>query len=148
MKIEVMGENRLRLLLDRADMRDYGITYEDIDYSKPQTQKVFRSIMDRAEDVVGFSSDGYKLVIEARPGTDGGCILTVTRRPKKRTRDQSKKNGAFTFLFDDIDTALDAAIAVGRASKIKGVGGGYILSDDIGGDAVRHVLREYGKEID
>ena len=63
MKIEVVGENKLRLLLDNADMADYGLTYEEIDYSKLQTQKAFRSMMDTAEDAVGFMSDGYRLLI-------------------------------------------------------------------------------------
>ncbi|HWP79708.1 MAG TPA: adaptor protein MecA [Terriglobales bacterium] len=148
MKIEVVGENRLRLLLDGTDMAEYGLTYEDIDYSRPQTQKAFRNMMDRAEDAVGFRSDGYKLVIEARPATDGGCVLTVTRRPKKKERDPLRRGTRATFLFDTADDALDARLALSAPAAIMRVGRGYVLTVDPAGEPQRNILLEFGREID
>ena len=78
MKIEMLCENKVKLMLEAEDLDYYGLTFEEIDYDRPATQRAFRDMMNRVRRDVGFSSDGCRLLVEARPAEGGGCVLAVS----------------------------------------------------------------------
>ena len=74
--------------------------------------------------------------------------MTVTRRPKRRGREQFRKSTKCTFLFDCVDDVLDAKLALAPKSEIVRLGSRYLLTAEPVGDIELNILREYGKEID
>ncbi|NLT57891.1 MAG: adaptor protein MecA [Clostridiales bacterium] len=124
MKIELLCENTVKLLLEAEDMDRYGLTFEEIDYNQPSTQRAFRDMMSKVRRDVGFSSDGCRLLVEARACPDGGCILTVTKQPlSRRGRDsrreftrvsrieeEGEEEEARIFRFEAVDHLLDASL--------------------------------------
>ena len=93
MKIEMLCENKVKLMLEAEDLSYYGLTFEEIDYERPATQRAFRDMMSRVRRDVGFSSEGCRLLVEARPAEGGGCILVVTKQPLQRAAARSASRG-------------------------------------------------------
>ena len=163
MKIEMLCENTVKLYLEPDDMDRYGLTFDDIDYDQPTTQRAFRDMMNKVRRDVGFSSDGCRLLVEARPRTDGGCILMVTKQPlSRRGRDSRRElpqlsrvlEERLLFRFDQIDDLLDAEPHLRRhvgvtQSKLYRLESEYYLLVELAPDCdtggIVNILREFGR---
>lgn len=163
MKIEMLCENTVKLYLEPDDMDRYGLTFDEIDYDQPTTQRAFRDMMNKVRRDVGFSSDGCRLLVEARPRTDGGCILMVTRQPlSRRSRDSRRElpqlsrvlEERLLFRFDRIDDLLDATPHLQRredliSTKLYRLESEYYLLVELAPDCdtggTVNILREYGR---
>lgn len=79
MKITSPSEDKIIVELSDQDMLELDITYENMDYSTIETRRVIWTVLDAAGKVLGRDLDpSRKMVIEAIPKPDGGCILVFT----------------------------------------------------------------------
>lgn len=80
MKIQADGEEKISVTLTKNDLTALDITYEDLDYSNIETRRVIWTILDEARRVLGKSVDiDNRLLIQASPAADGGCLLQFTQ---------------------------------------------------------------------
>lgn len=130
MKAELVSPTKLKILLETGDMSRYGISFEELDYARPETRKVFREVLELARRDTGFESSGCRLFVEAFPEKDNGCSLIVTKLPwvsdsdvltrilRKNGSQEGpqlsfhKSRGTYLFRFDDFDHVADAVVAV------------------------------------
>lgn len=88
MRIEAQNEFRIAVELTNEDLSELDITYDDLDYSNIETRRVLWTILDEARQTLGRDINlSEKMLIEAIPGTKGGCVIYFTVLPK----DQKKK---------------------------------------------------------
>ena len=152
MKIEMLCENKVKLMLEAEDLDYYGLTFEEIDYDRPATQRAFRDMMNRVRRDVGFSSDGCRLLVEARPAEGGGCVLVVTKQPLQRKgRGSTRKTGEGKriFRFEETDDLLDALPGLQKLEdedmRLYRMEDSYYALVKSDGNAAR-LLREFGRE--
>lgn len=92
MNIIAQSENRICVELTRDDMIDLDITYDELDYSNTETRRVLWTILDEAQQRLGTDiSLSQKLMIEALPDKQGGCMLFFTVMDKTQKQSQQKK---------------------------------------------------------
>lgn len=152
MKIERVGENKIRIFVSYDDLEERDIDLDTFNYNAPETQELFWDLMEQAELELGFEAQESQLCIEAVSDVDHGFVITITRvddegdfesiqkfiknRYRKKDLSAKKKTSAIssTILiyalesFDDL-CALCAVIKplyTGR-SKAYGMDGSYYL---------------------
>lgn len=79
LKITSPSEDRIIVDLSNNDMLELDITYENMDYSTIETRRVIWTVLDAAGKFLGRDLDpSRKMIIEAVPKSDGGCVLIFT----------------------------------------------------------------------
>ena len=148
----MLSENKVKLMLEAEDLSYYGLTFEEIDYERPATQRAFRDMMSRVRRDVGFSSEGCRLLVEARPAEGGGCILVVPKQPLQREGRSSVRKageGKSVFRFELVDDLLDALNGLKRVreeeTRLYRMEGCYYAMVKNDGSAAR-LLREFARE--
>lgn len=85
MKINSPADDRITVDLTKQDMMELDITYEDMDYSTIETRRVIWTLLDEAGKVLGKELDpSRRMIIEAIPKSEGGCVLNFTILDSKR----------------------------------------------------------------
>ncbi len=85
MKINSPGDDKITVDLTKQDMLELDITYEDMDYSTIETRRVIWTLLDEAGKVLGKEVDpSRRMIIEAIPKSEGGCVLNFTILDSKR----------------------------------------------------------------
>lgn len=96
LKIDSNSEGKITVALSNEDMNELDITYDELDYSNIETRRVIWTLLDKAGQQLGkcINTDS-KLLIEAAPLNEGGCILHFTflpvNDPKSKKRLVMKK---------------------------------------------------------
>lgn len=92
MKIEKLNENKIRFIFNHSDLKENNVDVHAFMANSIESQSLFLSMLDKAEQEVGFITDNYKLSIEALALSNGSFVITVTRIEKetlKSTRVQA-----------------------------------------------------------
>lgn len=117
MEIKRISQHGLSIYLDAADLEELGITYEALDYLCPHTRLVIRQLLETALAQTGFDPEGHRLLIEAYPVEEDGCLLLFTLsglEPDREERAESTEPALFLFssfaLLLDGARRLDAAL--------------------------------------
>lgn len=115
MKINSPADDKITVDLTKQDMAELDITYEDMDYSTIETRRVIWTLLDEAGKVLGREFDPTRrMIIEAIPKSEGGCLLNFTiLDSKKRSFAQKqllkKQSECFICEFENLDTLYRAA---------------------------------------
>lgn len=83
MNIILISDDRLKVILTDADLNNYGIRVEDMDYDNIETKRVFRTILDKAKNETGFDASHSRIFIQIYPDIRGGCEMYVSRIGEK-----------------------------------------------------------------
>lgn len=98
MKIEVIDENTMKVLLSRRDMERFRITFDELGGQNEGTIRLLEEICAQSE----LEITRGRLLIEAFPYADGGCILYLNRMAPPRRR--ASFDTPLVFAFDSLDT--------------------------------------------
>ena len=79
MELNLIREDKLKVLLTPFDMMKYELTCEKLDYDNTQTRKALWSILDFAKQETGFDAAIGKIRIEVYPDRSGGCAIYITK---------------------------------------------------------------------
>lgn len=155
MKINSPAEDRIIVDLTKQDMLELDITYEDMDYSTIETRRVIWTLLDEAGKALGRELDPTRrMIIEATPKSEGGCVLSFTildARRRALPQKQLLKKQCETLIceFDSLDTLYSAAESYkGSAdSSLYENSGKYrlILSNLCDARDIRQHFSEFGK---
>lgn len=115
MYFEQVNKNKLRVQLSRQDLMDFGVTYDTMDYSDPATREMIREILYQARLEYDFHAADSRLLIEACPHEEGGCLLLFTAVPSlEKPMPHSSQFGPVVYRFTDIDTVIEGSIRLFR----------------------------------
>lgn len=98
MKIEKITENKIRITLNLDDLKEKNIDFHSFMSNSAEAQDVFFDMLKEAEDLVGFKTEDYKILLEALATADGKFVLNVTRivpeidKLKKKTVNIKRKS--------------------------------------------------------
>lgn len=125
MHIIAQTENKICVELTHDDMVELDITYEDLDYSNIETRRVLWELLDEARHELGHEiSLTQKMLIEALPDSNGGCLIffTVSDEPSGRSgRKQLVKIGEKKVVCqsDGIDEMIELSRHLLKTVKLK-----------------------------
>lgn len=150
MRIEKISEDKIKVLIDESEAREWNITFKNISENTPEVQKMFWTAIRMAEENVDFYVDGAKLFVEAvrdceLNGNGFGMVITRVRSEeelneavdncsyKGRLR-RAKLDGRhriapkkYIFRFNDFD---DVCAAVGEVYSLCGGESALYKCDD------------------
>lgn len=101
MRIEKINENKIKVLIDTDEAKEWNISLNNIASDSPEIREMFKTAIRLAERDVHFSIDGARLFVEAIPGQTDGFGMLITR----------------IFSDDDLNTAVENCAYRGRIKK-------------------------------
>ncbi len=157
MKIISPADDKIIVDLTKQDLIELDITYEDMDYSTIETRRVIWTLLDEAGKTLGRDFDPSKrMIIEASPKNEGGCVLSFTILDVKRKvlpQKQLLKKQCEKIIceFENLDALYLAVVnfKFDFESSLYCKDGKYrLIVDNLHGcDAVKHYFSEFSKII-
>ena len=154
----MLSLDKLKIELSSLDMNELRISYDELDYTKPQTKKIVLELLNKAKCQTGFEVASKKLFIEVFPRDDGGCIFYISvmkeSDPAKKYKIKNILAKPMIFSFEDAEAMINACCRLNASGEhrivksiLYAVEAGYCLvvyplsrKDP----KVRCVLTEYG----
>ena len=163
----VVSDSKLKIMMNREDMKKYEIDGENIDYDNPKTRRSFWRILDVAREVCGFEASGDKVLIQFYPSKDGSEIfvtkLGMISSGAERTIAKSSKvtmlhSRQVIYRFPSFSALLRAAKIINSEDCERQPraycderGAYYIIAEErrYGADKAKDVspIHEFGREI-
>lgn len=79
MKIERISENQIRCTLNKADLAEKELLLTELAYGTDKAKELFKELMEKASEELGFEVDNIPLMIEAIPVNPDCLILVITK---------------------------------------------------------------------
>ncbi|MBQ6067465.1 MAG: hypothetical protein IJK89_11675 [Clostridia bacterium] len=130
MRIVTVNEFRVEVTLSPEELREFDITYEQLDYADADTRRVLWTLLAEVRRMNGVALDvSGKLLIEVTKETDGSCRVCFTSLPQKEGQiasvKQLVKTEAEPVVLECAD--LDDAVRAAQAGKTDAPGALYRL---------------------
>ena len=90
MKIEKLNENKIRITLNIEDLKNKNVDFHSFMSNPIESQSLFLEMLDAAEKEVGFTTENYRISIEAVALSNGSFIFTVTRIQDKNMTEKKQ----------------------------------------------------------
>ncbi|MCI8700452.1 MAG: adaptor protein MecA [Clostridia bacterium] len=120
MKIEKLTENKIRIILSTEDLKKNNVDFKSFVTNSSQSQDLLLTILNRAEQEIGFYTKDSKILIEAFASSDEQIVFTITKfspenvqtiSPKKtltvKRRDLPLNNKIAIYSFANFDSFCD-----------------------------------------
>ena len=135
MRIEKINENKIKVLIDMDEAKEWNVDIKSISSDSPAIQDMFRTAIKLAERDAEFYVNGAKLFVEAIPEKTDGFGMLITRvfsdgdlsraidncsyrgRIKRTTLKAAPKHsviGKRIFKFSDFENVCNAAEAIAK----------------------------------
>lgn len=79
MKIERISENQIRCTLSNMDLSVRNLNLSELAYGSEKARNLFREMIQRASNEVGFEADDIPLMVEAIPLANESVMLIITK---------------------------------------------------------------------
>lgn len=157
----VISENKLKIMLDKAELEKFGLDKAEVDYSDPEVRASFWNILDIAGEKCGFCCKGEKILIQFYPARSGGEIfitkLGLLSKSAERSLAASPRVAMLSskvkiYKFEDF-SSINAALRITKnllPEKIRvfsGDAGEYYLIFEERCSSPLSVLSEFAQEI-
>lgn len=127
MRIDITDRKSIMVELSKDDLLKSEITYDQLDYSNPQTQKLVRSILEKIRSETGLCFSEYcSLEVDVMPDSFGGCLMIFKEGEKARCTEE----GEALFACENINDLIDCSRAA--KSSFETVPNGKLYKSDDG----------------
>ena len=79
MRIERISENTIRCTLTNFDLSVRNIKMSELTYGSENARNLFREMMQRAHNEVGFEAEDTPIMVEAIPMSNDSIMLIITK---------------------------------------------------------------------
>ena len=79
MEFILISEDKIKVTLSEADLEEFDLVAEELDYANTETKRMFWDVLSRAKARTGFDTDGQKVLVQLYPSKSGGCEIFVTK---------------------------------------------------------------------
>ncbi len=115
LKIDKINNKTIKITLSDIDMQKLKITYDEMDYCKPETKKAISQIIKVIKPQIQVDPSENKLYVEAFPNGDGGCFLFVNvidaKQPELK-KSSTSFDTPLVFEFINLDMLTDCCITL------------------------------------
>lgn len=178
MRIEKINENKIKVLIDTDEAREWKVDMKSISSNTPEVRDMFWTALKLAERDAEFYIDGAQLFVEAIPGKTDGFGMLITKVFSDTDLDRAIDNcsykgtirrtrlsgvpaeqsviGKRIFRFSDFENVLGAAGAIARGfeglSTLYKLGEEYYMllapNDRLKMLEIEKVMLEFSKRLD
>ena len=74
-----IGEGKLKVSMSNSDLSEFGIESDMIDYSMPETKKMLKEILKKAEAELDFTCKAHRTLVQVYTSRSGGCEIFITQ---------------------------------------------------------------------
>ena len=136
MKIEKINDRQIRCILTKEDLEDRKIRLSELVYGGEKARGLFRDMLVKAAEELGFDYNNNPLMVEAVPAGHEQLVLIITRVDDPEELDTrfsrfsadpnggEDKDNAFASLADSLTGADDVLNLLKRFTQARGVQGG------------------------
>lgn len=114
MKIEKLTENKIRIILNTEDLEKNNVDFKSFVTNSSQSQDLLLTILNKAEQEIGFYTKDSKILIEAFASSDEQIVFTITKFSPENVQTLSPKK---TLTVKRRDLPLNNSIAIYAFSK-------------------------------
>ena len=100
MQFDIIGNNTVKITLNKADMLCYDFRFDCVDCNSPQMKEFIVEMVDNIKEKKNVDLDAKKLYIEAFPKKDGGCLIYISPIEEKTSPNLSP-NLSYTDIIAD-----------------------------------------------
>ena len=79
MEMILISQNKLKIMISKADLERFDINVDMLDYNNTETKRMLWDILATAKRSVGFNPDGHRVFVQLFPSKSGDCELFVTK---------------------------------------------------------------------
>ena len=79
MKIERVNENQIRCTLTSFDLSVRNVNLRELAYGSEKARNLFREMIQKASNEVGFDAEDIPLMVEAIPLSNESVMLVITK---------------------------------------------------------------------
>ena len=79
MRQERINENKIRFILDHADLEERNIQLSELAYGSEKAKALFEDLMELAREELGFDDGPQPLMVEAIPMKQNGLMVNISR---------------------------------------------------------------------
>ena len=105
MKIERINENQIRCTLSSFDLSVRNLNLGELAYGSEKARKLFREMIQKASNEVGFEAEDIPLMVEAIPLSNESVMLVITKVEDPEELDT--RFSKFSPAAEDGDSFLD-----------------------------------------
>lgn len=105
MKIERINDNQIRCTLSNFDLSVRNLNLTELAYGSEKAKNLFREMIQKASNEVGFEADDIPLMVEAIPLSNESVMLVITKMEDPEELDT--RFSKFSPMSEDEDTLLD-----------------------------------------
>lgn len=105
MKIERISENQIRCTLNNVDLNARNLNLTELAYGTEKAKNLFREMIQKASNEVGFEAEDIPLMIEAIPLSNESVMLVITKMDDPEELDT--RFSKFSPASDDEDNLLN-----------------------------------------
>jgi len=163
MRLERLNSDKIKIFLTFDDLKERGITKEDMWTSLPKVQNLFRDMIMEADDELGFQADG-PIEVEVFSLPAQGMVVIVSKRLNAELIDEDEdafiemqvtldESNEIIYKFDDFEDVIALAKQLGSQGINEGTlvyfdHGYYLFFDeeqiDMELDVFIAILAEFG----
>lgn len=175
LKIERLSENKIKIIIDAADIRAWNVDLKNFIDNTPEAQDMFYYALKQAERDVDFCIGKSQLMVETLPLADNGFVMMVSKlegdvavaealqkagkrikQTEFKVRRRSRAHSLLRiFKFDDFESLCDGIreifeIYIGESRLIKYQGEFYlelVPRDAFGLFELENILSEFSVKI-
>ena len=105
MKIERINENQIRCTLNNLDLSARNLNLTELAYGTEKAKNLFREMIQKASNEVGFEAEDIPLMVEAIPLSNESVMLVITKMDDPEELDT--RFSKFSPASDDEDSLLN-----------------------------------------
>ena len=79
MKIERISDSQIRCTLSNFDLSERNLNLSELAYGTEKARRLFREMVQKAYDEVGFDAEDIPLMVEAIPLSNESIMLVITK---------------------------------------------------------------------
>lgn len=161
MEFLIVSDTKLKIMLGREEMKEFGLDKEELDYSDPEVRANFWRILDIASEECGFKTNGEKVLMQFYPSRSGGEIfITKLGMLSKSAEHTISSSGRVAMLssetkiykFDDLSSIV-TAVHINLSALSEGLrayladNGSYYLIFELRNSKTLYAMSEFASEV-
>lgn len=158
-----IGEDRLKAVIDGAELESFSLHGGEISYADTTARKAIWSILDEAKRKTGFDAASGRAYIQIYPSHGGGCEMYVTMLKGENASDggsqtevveEKTEKAVSLYRFDTLSYLLSAcrdlknAGFCGKSSALVGENEFYLIFSDVPDVSLTDAISgEFGQKL-
>lgn len=115
MKIELVDENRIKVVLSCYDILELNFDVSMLGEDNAEAKAIMEDILKRADEKLGFYADADKIFVEAVPSAREGYVIYITKNDEKLAPLKKDGDACAVFSFINFEALKMAAGAYTEA---------------------------------